>query len=169
MPAPVFSSFCPLELSGIAWPLKSQTRSSLMNMNIVICSTMLPMRRPFLLVPGRIFRLDAEVVWRTSLQAALPSWILAGVASPKQQTWSSFLGFFERHRCSSKGPALFHKLSDALCSFSDCKTYQSIEGYFFSVSPNNPPYGFTRGTTLLWSNASINTLLQRAEEGMENA
>lgn len=162
MSAPFFSSFCALKLSRIVLPLKFQTRSYLMNMQYTLVH-----EKTFLLILGRVFPLDAHAVWETCLQAALASWILVGVAIFRQQTWSSLLGFLR-----DTGGLLkvhFHfTISMMLCVLSVTERLSSLlrAFFFFPVCSKKLPCAFTQRTILLWSNASVNILLQRGEENM---
>lgn len=127
----VFSLFSSLELSGIAWPLTSQSpahqhislrllpASWAGSKNTVVTSGdcednriqhVVVYEETFLLILGRTFQLDIQVVWKASLQAAqtLLLWL------PEHPWWLSALGStlnhpykgFERPVLSFKDPTL---------------------------------------------------------------
>lgn len=134
MPAPACSLFCFFDLSGIVWPLKSQTRSYLFNMNIVIWSILWPMRRTILLIWGRTFQWMLKLCGRQSsrlLWLLEYWWVLLDLAA----NLVILNRVFESHRCSLKGPALLHNLSHALCSFQWLQDLPVYLGLIFFCQP----------------------------------
>lgn len=170
MPASACTLFCFLELSGIVWPWKSQTRSYLFKIFIsikqsygVYCGQW---EDPFSWFEGGFSNGCSSCV-EDNPPGCFGFLNIGGCCWIWQQTWSSLVGFL-RVTGAHLRVQLCCTISVMLCAlFSDCKTCQSIEGFFSSVSPKNLPYGFTGGITLLLSNAYTNTLLQRADEGMK--
>lgn len=114
---PVFIPFSSLELSGIAWPLTSQTPAHHHILRLLPASWagsqktvtsgdcedsriqhVFAYEETFLLILGRTFQLDTQVVWKASLQAAQTlllwllehPWWLSAVGSKPDRPYKGF-------------------------------------------------------------------------------